>query len=240
MPQVVLIVEDNKDELNLLTQAMEGKGYTVIAAIDGRTAVKAIDRLTEAPALAILDGSFPGADDAPGEGTKIGAMLRQKFAQVPVLFRSGFIDYEPTDNTRREIIATAEAMNKTAPAAAIGKDLLPEGLQELNAGTLANHDNTLLALDVDQTKDRINPHYQNIIAALGKPEARTRNNEIHAEIRERSDGIRRIEIGQAVDRLLTPHRQAAENERDESDSGIRTFGERIAKEGGQRQVGGGL
>lgn len=56
----ILIVEDNDMNLDMLTRRLERKGFTVIAARDGRAGVDTASR--ERPDLILMDMSLPVLD----------------------------------------------------------------------------------------------------------------------------------------------------------------------------------
>ncbi len=56
----ILVVEDNKDNLQLITYALERSGYQVISALTGEEAVELAVR--EKPFFIIMDINLPGID----------------------------------------------------------------------------------------------------------------------------------------------------------------------------------
>ncbi len=56
----VLVVEDNKDNLRLITYALRREGYQVVAAETGEEGIKAA--LNERPFFVIMDINLPGID----------------------------------------------------------------------------------------------------------------------------------------------------------------------------------
>ncbi len=78
----LLLVEDEDDTADLVTLIMEGEGYQVLRAADGREAIKMIESLPP-PALVLLDMLLPFAD-----GVKILDYLKCKrpaWKKVPVV-----------------------------------------------------------------------------------------------------------------------------------------------------------
>ena len=57
MPQIIMLVDDEVDILDILSQVLEGEGYTVVAFGDGRAALD-YARL-QPPALALIDLLMP-------------------------------------------------------------------------------------------------------------------------------------------------------------------------------------
>lgn len=58
MPDKILVVDDEKDILNLVKRKLERKGYQVIDALDGEIALQRVK--TETPDLILLDVVMPG------------------------------------------------------------------------------------------------------------------------------------------------------------------------------------
>lgn len=78
----LLLVEDEDDTADLVTLIMEGEGYQVVRAADGREAMKMIESLPP-PSLVLLDMLLPFAD-----GVKILDYLKYKqpaWKKVPVV-----------------------------------------------------------------------------------------------------------------------------------------------------------
>ena len=85
---VVLIVDDHPDTLNLLIDALESAGATVLVATDGQQALDQIGRLT--PDLILLDAVMPGMD-----GFETCRALKAGAApDVPVIFMTGLDETE--------------------------------------------------------------------------------------------------------------------------------------------------
>ncbi len=74
----ILIIEDNRDLVDLVRMHLEGEGYTVNAATDGQSALAAF---AEGPwALVILDWMLPGLS-----GLDVLRHIRERDGQTPVL-----------------------------------------------------------------------------------------------------------------------------------------------------------
>ena len=56
----LLLVEDNELNRDMLSRRLQKRGYEVVTAVDGETAIAAA--LAEAPALILMDVSLPGID----------------------------------------------------------------------------------------------------------------------------------------------------------------------------------
>ena len=83
MNRKVLVVEDDRSSLTLLTYALGQEGYEVLAASDGFAGLKTVQN--EHPDLIILDVMLPGLD-----GYEICRRLRKQpqTATVPIIFLS--------------------------------------------------------------------------------------------------------------------------------------------------------
>lgn len=58
--ETILIVDDNQDNLNILRAFLESRGYLVVEAPDGPTALAKLEEVR--PALVLLDVMMPGMD----------------------------------------------------------------------------------------------------------------------------------------------------------------------------------
>lgn len=59
-PGTILVVDDNRDNLEIIKTYLEARGYTVAAALDGRTALAKLEDVQ--PDLVLLDVMMPGMD----------------------------------------------------------------------------------------------------------------------------------------------------------------------------------
>lgn len=85
---VVLVVDDHPDTLQLLIDALDSAGVTVLVATDGRSALEQVARLT--PDLILLDAVMPGMD-----GFETCRALKAGVgADIPVIFMTGLEDTE--------------------------------------------------------------------------------------------------------------------------------------------------
>ncbi len=88
MRQIVMLVDDELDILDILSQVLEGEGYTVVAFGDGRAALD-YARL-QPPALALIDLLMPRMD-----GYQLISRLREDVgARFPILVMSASNNYE--------------------------------------------------------------------------------------------------------------------------------------------------
>lgn len=60
MGETVLVVDDNRDNVEILRAFLESRGYTVAAAFDGASALARLEEVQ--PALVLLDVMMPGLD----------------------------------------------------------------------------------------------------------------------------------------------------------------------------------
>lgn len=58
--ETILIVDDNRDNLEILRTFLESRGYDVVDAADGRTALARVEEIR--PVLVLLDVMMPGMD----------------------------------------------------------------------------------------------------------------------------------------------------------------------------------
>jgi len=89
----VLIVDDDPRILKFVTANLEIRGYDVIAAEDGKTALEVMDRT--APNLVILDLLMPGIT-----GSDVCCHIR-KSSDVPIIMLTAFGE----SNTRMELLS---------------------------------------------------------------------------------------------------------------------------------------
>lgn len=93
----ILIAEDSRDGREMLQTLLGLKGYSVLTAADGKTAVEvALERL---PDLVLLDLGLPGRD-----GLSVARDLRShsNFESVPIIILSG---HDPSEHKQLAIDA---------------------------------------------------------------------------------------------------------------------------------------
>jgi DNA-binding response OmpR family regulator len=83
----VLVVDDNRDELGLLVEALECADLTVLAATTGEGALTLLERVT--PDIVVLDAVMSGLD---GFETCRRIKNNPRFAHLPVVFLTGLKD----------------------------------------------------------------------------------------------------------------------------------------------------
>ena len=83
MDRKILIVDDETEIVSLLEEALMEKGYRVLKALDGLTALETARK--ENPDLVILDLMLPKMD-----GYKVCALLKQdtRYHQIPIILFS--------------------------------------------------------------------------------------------------------------------------------------------------------
>ncbi len=89
----ILIIDDTRDNLRLLTQILTQRGYKVLATSDGEQALEAA--ATIAPDLILLDIMMPGMD---GYTVCERLKARPETAHIPVIFISAL--NEPLDKVK--------------------------------------------------------------------------------------------------------------------------------------------
>jgi len=80
MKRTVLVIEDNEQNLYLVTFLLENNGYEVVQARDGREGIEAAGRVT--PILILLDIQLPGMN-----GYEVAQALRTNpaLSEVPIV-----------------------------------------------------------------------------------------------------------------------------------------------------------
>ena len=92
MAEKLLIVDDEKDTLKLVSLMLERQGYEVVSALDGPTALELVK--SEKPDLILLDIMMPGMD-----GFEVCEKLKSspETASIAVIFMTGKTDKEDKD-----------------------------------------------------------------------------------------------------------------------------------------------
>ncbi len=85
----VLVVDDTPDTLSLLTDTLDGAGYTVLIATDGSAALELIDFVT--PDLILMDAVMPGMT---GFETCRRVKREKMLVHLPVIFMTGLAEAE--------------------------------------------------------------------------------------------------------------------------------------------------
>src|SRR5262245_35598488 len=85
----VLVVDDTPEALGLLTDMLDGAGYTVLIATDGESALDLVDEIT--PDLVLMDALMPGLN---GFETCRRLKLEKLLSHLPVIFMTGLSETE--------------------------------------------------------------------------------------------------------------------------------------------------
>jgi CheY-like chemotaxis protein len=97
MKHTLLLVEDEEDLRELMCDALEREGYSVVAASDGEEALKALAKIEGPPCLVLLDLLMPGMN---GWDFFEAFKARPELVDVPVLIHSSAPGRAPQGATR--------------------------------------------------------------------------------------------------------------------------------------------
>jgi len=119
----ILVVEDERIVLTLISRTLEEAGYEVVHAADGREALTVLERLDGRVAAVVSDIVMPQMG-----GRELASRIRERWPATPILFMSGYTSDEVVG---RGLVASHETfMQKPfAPGA------LARGVRELIART---------------------------------------------------------------------------------------------------------
>ncbi len=105
-PKSVLVVEDNTDQREVLSELLALNGYRVSSAENGKVALEQLDTTPIPPALILLDLSMPIMD-----GRAFLKRFRRRNPKIPVLVMTGE-DYPA-------VAGAAAVLNKPVAASAL-------------------------------------------------------------------------------------------------------------------------
>ena len=109
----ILIIDDNKDILDLLRLMLESTGYSVYEAADGKAGMRLVRQ--ERPELVITDIFMPEQD-----GLETIRMLRREFPTIKIIAMSG--------GGQSGLLSYLEIARKLGADRALGKPLMKETL----------------------------------------------------------------------------------------------------------------
>ena len=87
----ILVVEDDENQCLLYVEALQGEGYEVVTARDGREAIEVVEGI--APDLVVMDISMPGMD-----GIETMSRMLSKDHKLPIILNTAYATYK--DNFR--------------------------------------------------------------------------------------------------------------------------------------------
>lgn len=97
----VLVVDDERSIRSVLREILEGAGYTVVEASDGREALEHFDRDDPRVDIVLSDIMMPGMD-----GTALAVRLQSAVRRVPVIAMTGLDDSVRASNLASSGVAT--------------------------------------------------------------------------------------------------------------------------------------
>jgi CheY-like chemotaxis protein len=86
----ILVVDDDDGVLRLARTILEGRGYRVLEASDGASALRAIQAAGRPADLALLDVIMPGM-----RGPELAARIAELAPRTKVVYMSGYTDGAP-------------------------------------------------------------------------------------------------------------------------------------------------
>ncbi|MCE0743763.1 response regulator [Acetobacter sicerae] len=82
MPATIMIVDDSRTMRDMLHRTLEGAGYLVVEAVDGKDGLETLNRLPAPPAAIISDINMPNLD---GYGFISGVRSQEVMEKTPIL-----------------------------------------------------------------------------------------------------------------------------------------------------------
>ena len=117
----ILIADDEPQLLRVLVRVLEGRGYTVISALDGKAALEALRKTPEAIDAIVIDAAI----DPEGAGPVLEVLAAEQ-PQIGVIMTSG--DQLPASLRSRLLASNGRFLLKP---------FLPSALEEAVEGSLA-------------------------------------------------------------------------------------------------------
>ncbi len=94
----ILVIEDEESVRSYISQVLAGKGYRVLAAVDGQEGLDTFKKHHAAIHLVLVDLTMPGLD-----GREVANTLRELRPDLPIIFMSGYSRPEmPTSEAHLE------------------------------------------------------------------------------------------------------------------------------------------
>ena len=93
-PQSVLVIDDDPDMRQVLSDFLRGSGYRVVEAANGREGIFAAE--SERVDLVILDKEMPGMN-----GLEVLSFFQLRRPRLPIIFITAFGGREDEDESRR-------------------------------------------------------------------------------------------------------------------------------------------
>jgi PAS domain S-box-containing protein len=100
--ETILLAEDDKEVLQMLSQTLSRSGYKVLTAPDGKIALEMFERMGEEIDLLITDLIMPGMG-----GKALGISVRRQAKKLPIIYMTGHsfdIDLEEIKNMPRAVL----------------------------------------------------------------------------------------------------------------------------------------
>ncbi|MEM8729378.1 MAG: ATP-binding protein, partial [Pseudomonadota bacterium] len=97
-PLRILVVEDEPEVLSVVERNLRHAGHEVATALSGQTAIQLFDT-DRSFDLVVTDAVMPGAI----QGTDFAAHCRRKSPGIPIIFISGYSDFEAPQDMRRTV-----------------------------------------------------------------------------------------------------------------------------------------
>ncbi|MCH4091026.1 response regulator [Acetobacter sp.] len=112
MPATIMIVDDSRTMRDMLHRTLEGAGYLVVEAVDGKDGLERLSHLPDPPEAIISDINMPNLD---GYGFISGVRSLEKMQKTPILVLT--TETDPVKKERaKQVGATGWIVKPFAPA----------------------------------------------------------------------------------------------------------------------------